>query len=67
MSLVNVWRGYSSVHFIDIGMHIWDRTLVDVCILFKISGGARGGADQDSERQLSINPCTKYRFIGSLA
>ena len=32
-----------------------------------IRGREGGGADQDSERQLSINPCTKYRFIGSLA
>ena len=29
--------------------------------------GREGGADQDSERQLSINPCTKYHFIGSFA
>ena len=29
--------------------------------------GREGGGAQDSERQLSINPCTKYHFIGSLA
>ena len=34
MSLVKVWRGYSSVHFIDIRMQ-WDRTLIDFIILTK--------------------------------
>ena len=75
MSLVKVWRGYSSVHFIDIRMQ-WDRTLIDFIILTKKIQGrmhtfqnirGREGEGADQERQLSINPCTKYHFIGSLA
>ena len=75
MSLVKVWRGYSSVHFIDIRMQ-WDRTLIDFIILTKkIQGrmhtfqnirGREGRGGELTKTQKGSSPKTPVQSIMSL-